>query len=876
MLVHAPGARDVLLERGENMSVLDELLAGVRSGSAGLLVLVGGEAGVGKTALLRQFCEAQDESARILWGACEPLRTPRPLGPLLDVAEVTGGELEELVAGTARPHEVAAALLRELRSHGPTVLVLEDVHWADEATLDVLALLAARLGPVPALVLASYRDDESDPAEQFRVALGELLRRPGRLRVEALSQAAVVEMAQPHGVDGHELHRKTGGNPFFVIEVLAAGGERMPGTVRDAVLARAARLSRPARRLLDAVAVVPGQVDLWLLELLAGELVDRLEECLASGMLSAGRMYVTFRHELARLAIEDAIAPDRRIALNRGVLAALAARGRDDPDFARLAHHAEAAGDVDAVLRWAPRAAERAAAAGAHREAAAQYARALSFADGLGLRARAELLHRRADECYMTDQFAEALEAQEGALDCRRELSDRRGEGDALWALARLLRFVGRTADAEAAALEAVEILESLTPGHELAMAYASVAHLRSSMEDREGTLTWGTRAVELAQLIDDPEALVYALTSIGAADFLAGTRDGITQLERALALAQRHELEEHIGRGFVNLIVWPIRHRMFAIAARYSETGSEYCIERGLDTWRLYLQACRARLELDLGRWSDAAGTAAAVLRDPRSAPVPRGWALAALGVVKARRGEDASEPLREAQALAWPSGELQRIGPVAAASAEAAWLIGENELVAQTTEAALELAIDHHSPWIAGELAYWRWQAGQRDAFPAGTLAEPFSLSIAGEWARATELWRQIGCPYEAALALAESDDQLVVRQSIDELQLLGASPAAAIVARRLRERGVRGVPRGPHPRTRENPAGLTARELEVLALLAEGLRNRQIAQRLVVSEKTVDHHVSAVLRKLDVRTRRDAASEALRLGLAHAESH
>jgi DNA-binding CsgD family transcriptional regulator/tetratricopeptide (TPR) repeat protein len=799
------------------------------------------------------------------------LRTPRPLGPLLDIAEATGGELEELVAGAARPHEVALELLRELRGRGPTVVVLEDVHWADEATLDVLTLLATRIGSAPALVLASYRDDDLGGADQFRAGLGELLRRPERLKVEPLSQAAVVELAQPHGVDAEELYRRTGGNPFFVIEVLAAGGERIPETVRDAVLVRSAHLSGPARRLLEAVAVVPGHVDLWLLELIAGEFVDRLEECLASGMLSSGSAYVGFRHELARLAIEEAIAPNRRIALHRGALAALATRGRDHPDVARLAHHAEAAGDVESVLRWAPLAAERAASTGAHREAAAQYARALKFADGLSLQRRAELLQRRADECYMTDQFAQAIEAQEGALDCHRRVGDPRGEGDSLRSLSRLLRYVGRTRDAQAAALEAVELLERVPPGHELAIAYSTVSHLRMSIEDHDGTKAWGTRALELARSLDDTEALVYALTNIGVVEFLAGEADGRIKLERALELAQRHGLEEHAGRAILSLVVWPLRHRMFDLAAGNLETGLEYCGERGLGTWRLYLHACRARLELDLGHWSEAADSAALVLRDPRSAPVPRGWALAALGAVRARRGDaETSALLAEARALAESSGELQRIGPLAAARAEAAWLAGDNASVAEATDAALDLALHCRAPWVAGELAYWRWQAGLRDELPAGAAAEPYSLSIVGEWARAAERWRTIGCPYEAALALAESDDQLAVRQSIVELQQLGARPAAAIVARRLRERGVRGVPRGPRPRTRENPAGLTSRELDVLALLAEGLRNAQIAQRLVVSEKTVDHHVSAVLRKLDVRTRGEAAAEAFRLGL------
>jgi DNA-binding CsgD family transcriptional regulator len=309
----------------------------------------------------------------------------------------------------------------------------------------------------------------------------------------------------------------------------------------------------------------------------------------------------------------------------------------------------------------------------------------------------------------------------------------------------------------------------------------------------------------------------------------------------------------------------------MFALAGGYLEPGLEYCSERGLDTWRLYLLACRARLELELGRWDEAGDSAASVLRDPRSAPVARGWALAALGLLRARRGDaEASAPIEEAQTLVRSTGELMQIVPVAAARAELAWLTGDHAAVGQVTNAALTLARDRRARWDVGELAYWRWQAGLCDELPAGLVAEPYQRSIAGDWARAAELWRKIGCPYEAALALAESDDHPAVRQAIDQLQQLGARPAAAIVARRLREQGVRGLPRGPRPATRENPAGLTARELEVLALLAEGLRNAEIAHRLVLSEKTVDHHVSAILRKLDVRTRGEASAEAAQLGL------
>ncbi len=867
----ASRSAEQLLEREQALTALDALLADVRSNMRGRLVLVGGEAGVGKTALLRVFCERQRPPVRVLWGACAPLRTPRPLGPLIDVAEALGGELGGLVAGAKRPYEVAVALLGELRGRSPTVLVLEDAHWADEATLDVLSVLAARVDPVPALVLASYRAEEVDSSEPLRFVLGELVRRPGRLKIEPFSIATVGELADAHGIDGQELYRRTGGNPFFVTEVLATGGARIPETVRDAVLARAARLDAPARRLLDAIAVVPGQVDLWLLEILAGELVDRLQECLESGIVTAVGTQVAFRHELARLAIEDATPPDRRLALHRCALAALAARESEAPDFARLAEHAEAADDGPAVLQWAPRAAERARASGAHREAAAQYARALRFADGQPPRLRGELLAARAQECYLTSQIDEAIAAQLEALKCHRRSGDRLDEGNALRALSRLLFFAGRASEAEPLVLEAIELLERLPAGHELAMSYANVSQRRMVVQEEKEAVAWGNRALELARALGDTETEAYALSNIAAAEFRSDSDAGRLKLEAALELAQRHGHEEHAALTFNRLVMFPVRHRRFDIAQVHLDAGLAYCTERGLDTFRLYLLGCRARMELDLGQWEQAADSAALVLRDPRSAQLARTWALVTLGLVRARRGDaDALAPLQEAHALVEPTFELDRITQVAAARAEASWLRGDHATVKQQTDAALALALDRLDPWAVGELAYWRSRAGLNDELPVALVAEPYHLSIAGQYTEAADTWRKLGCPYEAALVLSDSDDPGVARNGVEHLQQLGASPAAAIVARGLRERGIRGIPRGPRPRTRENPAGLTARELDVLRLIAEGLRNSQIAQRLVVSEKTVDHHVSAILRKLDVQTRGQAAAEAVRLGL------
>ena len=858
------------------MAALDEWLTAVVDSSHGRLVLVAGEAGGGKTSLLRRLREQHNDGPRFLWGACDPLFTPRPLGPLLDFAELTGGELEEVVARGARPHEVVAALIDQLGERA-TVLVLEDLHWADEATLDVLRLLARRLAIVPALVLATYRDDELDRAHPLRTVLGELARSEAisRLRLAPLSPAAVAELAEPQGIDPEELYRTTAGNPFFLTEVLATGGGEIPPTVRDAVLARVAGLSPAARTLLEAVAIAPPQVELWLLEALAGEMADRLEECLAAGMLRPQAGGVAFRHELARLAVEESLPLDVKVALHRKALAALEVPPDGAEDAARLAHHAEAAGEPQAVLRFAPAAGVRAASLGAHREAAAQYARALRFAEGVPLDVRAELLDRHADECWMIGEFTEAIEVHRQALECHRTLGDARRQGNSLRALSLLLWATGRRREAEDAGRDAVGVLEPLPPGRELALAYGALSRLCLYARDFEGAVAWSTRMLELAERLDDIAAAVHARATIAMVDFLEGVKGGREKLERSLELAQEAGLEEQAATTFGLLVFGATRAHAHSLAESYVDAGIEYCSERDLDVVRPYLIALRGVLELEQGRWGDAADSVALVL-----GPTGPGLgiasviALATLGRLRARRGDPEQwAPLDEALALTEPSGEHLRLAPVAAARAEAAWLEGRPEDTAQATEAAFELAQRLRDSWPIGELAYWRWRAGIEERTPPGA-AEPYARQIAGDWRRAADLWAELGCPYEAALALADADDDDALRRALEDLQRLGARPAAAIVARRLRERGARGLPRGPRRGTRRNPANLTPRELEILTFVAQGLRNAEIAERLFLSRRTVDHHVSAILRKLDVDSRGQASTEAVRLGLADQE--
>jgi DNA-binding CsgD family transcriptional regulator len=875
---HEPAARTTrvsseLLERSGHLSTLGGFLTDVASRQRGRLVLVSGEAGVGKTALVRRFCDDQRGSARVLWGNCDALFTPRPLGPLFDIAASTAGELEELVAAGAKAHEVVAALVRELGRRAPTVIVLEDVHQADGATLDVVRLLGRKVGTIPALIVATYREADLAGGHPLRIVLGELAtaRDVERLGIEPLSPAAVADLAESHELDPDELFRKTAGNPFFVTEVLGAQADEIPHTVRDAVLARAARLSMPARRLLEAVAALPPRADLWLLEAVAGDVVRDLEECLTSGMLASEPAAVAFRHELARLTVEESLAPDRRMALHREALKALADPPSGEPDLDRLAHHAEGAGDAEAVLRFAPAAADRAAALGAHREAAAHYARALPFAHRLPAEAFAELLERHSHECYLTNQGADAIDALERAIELRRGVGDTRKEGMALCSLSQILWCPGRDADSERAAREAVALLERLPAGRELASAYANLSQVSMNAEDAEGAAAWAERALMLAESLHETVIRTDALINLGAARYVTGLPGGREHLEEILEFSREAGLEEQAGRALLNLLWGATRQRDHAVVDEYLGWGLGFAEDRGLELWRTYLLAYRACSELNQGRWTEALDSASLVLRESFPSTLPPALAFTAIGLVRARRGDpDQWGPLDEALALVEPSRELQRLAPVAAARAEAAWLEGKADKVAGATGPAFELALQRGAEWPLGELACWRWRAGLLDE-PPPAAAEPYALQIAGEWQRAAELWQGIGCPYEAALALAGADDDDALRRALEVLQRLGARPAAAIVARRLRERGARGVPRGPRATTRENPAGLTAREAEVLELVAEGLRNADIAGRLFLSEKTVGHHVSAILRKLGVRTRGQASAEAQRLGIA-----
>jgi DNA-binding CsgD family transcriptional regulator/tetratricopeptide (TPR) repeat protein len=842
----------VLVEREGALNELKDTWEGVRRTGRGAIVLVRGEAGCGKTALLRGFADSISDP--VVWGACYPLSTPRPLGPFVDLAEQVGGALAEAVARDGKAHEIAAALTRSVLACGPAAVVVEDLHWADEATLDVLRLLARPIREHALLVLGSYRDDEVARGSAVQQALGDLGgSHTSRLDVPSLTVAAVKQLTRGTGLDPAALHRLTGGNAFFVTEALAAPAQDLPSTVVDAALSRLARLGLDAQQVVEAVAIVPEGCELWLVESLCG--LEHLDEAVAGGVLQSGPDGVSFRHEIARRAVEGTLPPYRRLVLHRTVLAALSAR--PDPDSARLAHHAEAAQDSPAVLVHAPLAAQRAARIGAKREAAAHWEQALRHCPAQDQARRADLLEEHAEAVYLLDGMAESITSLEQALAIRRELGDRLAEGRLLNFLVRRLGCAGREAEAPGVLATAHEVLESLPPSGELARTFALHAYDCMEVGDVEAARAWGWRAIELAREHDAIDVEIHALNTMGMSELLHGGEPDL--LLRSLALAREHDLDEAVGRALLNLSgAYADQRRVDTLAMM--EEAVQDCDRRGLELWRRYVVVSRAQLHLSLGRWDDAVGGIEDLLALTAGDASLRVLAWCVAAKVRLRRGDPgADEALATVRALARGHDAVGWAGPVALVAVEQAWVKGATaDQVQALSDDVLAAARAVDDDWLADELLRWRRLSGILGEPTTGrtALSEP-----------AVEHWRSAGCGVEAALSLLDIGEQV---EALALLQLIGAHGFASRVAKDLREAGVRDLPRGPRTSTRANPAQLTDRELEVLPLLAEGLANSAIAQRLVLSTKTVDKHVSAVLRKLGVSSRRDTAARALELGL------
>jgi len=841
-----------LVEREAQLGALGSWLAEAAAGE-GRLVFVGGEAGAGKSALVGEFCRSLPSNVPLYLGACEPLSAPRPLGPLSDIAPSLDSVIVERMREGDRSGVFTDCLAALTAGPVPKVMVIEDAHWADEATLDLLQYLSRRVGSTGALLVVTYRDDV-DRTEPISILLGDLASVPvvRRLAVPPLSPAAVAELTIDSDLDPVKLHAETNGNAFFVTEILRQGSHGMPVSVADAVLARVRRLRPAARETIEVAAVIGAKVEPAIARSVGEIGADELDECVANGFLLSEGPVLVFRHELARRAVLESIPPGRRSQLHAGVLRGLRELCGEPDYLARLAEHAEEAGDADAVLEFAPAAGDSASRLRSHREAAFQYARALRFAGRLSAADRAALLAKRADECLLLDQRDDAISAWREAIVLWEELGDRVRAGDGWRQLVCAYWNVGRRADSELAADRAVEILEPLGPSPELAWAYAEQCCLNMCAQD-PAALTWGEKALALAEEYGPPGAMARALQSSGTFMAINGDPEGEEMIRRGLDTALEAGLDKEAALAYNNLACAAWARLDLEAAAESASKGLQFCQDRDIHSYGLGNQSNLADFSFWAGEWDRAAELCKPVLA---SNHVSRIASMVVLARIRARRRDPEVWPLLdEARQLATGVAELQYTALVAAGRAEAHWLSGNSHLVAGEVRELFEQAMALKSSWHIGELGWWMWRSGELDDPPEGAI-RPFALQMAGDWEAAASEWAEHGFPYEAAMARLDSPHVTDLRSAVETFDRLGA-----VAARELA--GV--VPRGPRRSTRSNPDGLTSREVEVLGMVGRGLTDADIAKVLFISTRTVNHHVSSILTKLGVSSRTEAAEAA-----------
>jgi DNA-binding CsgD family transcriptional regulator/tetratricopeptide (TPR) repeat protein len=469
-------------------------------------------------------------------------------------------------------------------------------------------------------------------------------------------------------------------------------------------------------------------------------------------------------------------------------------------------------------------------------------------------------------ESYTIADSATAVAAQREAVALRRSLGDSRALGADLRWLSRIHWWAGDADEAQDAAREAVTVLEHAGDDRLLALAVSNIAQLRMLSDRYSEAVEHAERAITLAQKTEDSAILSHALNNLGTARWRGGDPDGRKQLEESLHVALAAGEVEHACRAYANLIWTLLDSLQYTEADRYLVPAMDLADRAEHLGFLTYLHVELAIRRLAAADWEDAERHAEFGIHDFLPARSP---ALTVLARVRTRTGRPgAGELLAEAQEIAVRTRELQRTGPVAAALAEAAWLRGDRAAVIETVTPVHAQARHLTGIPYRAELGYWLTKAGR--PVPLDDCDHPYALQARGHWREAAALWQSAGCPYEHAAAVAESPHPADKIEALSELDALGAEPLARLIRTELRGLGVKHVPRGPVASTRGNPAGLTERQLQVMRLLAQGLTNAEIAARLVVSVRTVDNHVRAILDKLDAPTRRHAAVRAEELGL------
>jgi DNA-binding CsgD family transcriptional regulator len=854
----------------------DDFLTSLRGGfkkaasGEGHCFFIMGEAGIGKTSLVKTFLkEVADESIEYV-GACDSLFTPRPLAPLYDLALQINEEWVQEIHSVSSRTELFTKFVHELsQRQRPVVVVFEDIHWADEATIDFVKFFARRISRTKCLFILTCRDDEVNQPYHLRNVMGELA--PDtftRIQLTPLSRQAVQKMADEKGYDGEDVYSISGGNPFYVNEILASYSLGVPDNVKDSILSVYNRLNDKTKNAWQLLSVVPEGLELLKIE---SSCQEAIADCMEKKILIIKNNKVVFKHELYRRTIEISLSPFKRIELNKKLLDVCLNSFEQDGEIERIVHHAKNANENELVVKYAPMAAKQAASVGAHIEASKLFLTAIEYSEGCAREQVVKFYEDYAYECYLTNQIKEAIIYQMKALKIWQEQNEIEQIGNSLRFLSRLWWFEGNRQQAENFARKSVEVLDKQPFSKAKAMAYSNMSQLEMLVDNTDDCIYWGEKAIAIAREVGDEETIVHAMSSMGSTLMLhsSSKQKGIGLLQESLSISLKNSYHEHAARAYAALASNGVTIKDYAFGKKMLEKGINYCDERDLDSLKLYMLAWKARLNLETGNWEEACTIANKLLRKENLLPVIKIGALVVAATIKIRKGgQDALPLLLEAKTMALKTIELQRIIPVLTALLEYEWITGKCFIEQEVLDRSIDLFVRAEKYSEQSRFDFWL-KSVRKQCLPINEKYKSNKTSDAKIVSEEAVSWEKIGCPYEQALCLSKgnSDD---TRKALSIMQKLGANAVCEKLKMEMRSSGIKKIPRGIRQSTKINPAQLTNRELDVLQLLKTGVQNKEIAQSLFISPKTVDHHISSILFKLEVNSRSKAVTEAARLGI------
>jgi len=850
-----------LLEREAPLSQLNNCLQNVLDNS-GYIVTISGEAGIGKTSLVEEFVGHLKNKIRIFWGTCDDLFTPRPLAPLYDIVHQLDSRLiDQLDSGASRP-SIFSNFLIEIQNCAPNIIVIEDVHWADESSLDLIRFIGRRINKSNTLLIITYRDDELRSNHPLRIALSSI---PSnyliRIKLTLLSEEAVKNLASISGKNKPELFKQTGGNPLLVSEVLSNNEIGTSITIKEMATSRINKLSPDSRNAIELLSVIPGRIEKWLIHKLVEDFT-LIDDGIESGLIKNEDDQITFRHDLTRMAIEETLSESKRIRFNSLVLNALLDQANNEHLLARIIHHSTKSNNHEAIIKYTPMAAKQASNLGAHRLACKIYGTALQYKELISAEQQLDFLEGYSYESFLTGQVNEAIKSSEEALKIFKKYPNPEREGEIYRRLSRILWYDCQDVNGEEYLDRAISIFEKLPLGRNLAMAYSNKSQTYVIREEYEIAIRWGIKALELARKLEDKEVEAHALNNIGCCKMLIEDESGENDLLKSLEISTENDLFEHATRAYVNLGSIHLQQRNLISADKYFARGLEYGNEKDIYVFSLCMAGHYAKAKLHFGLWDESIELSNYVLNQSSAPPGNTVMPLNVLAVIRTRRNDPgALKPLNEAAEMAASMGEMEKIVSVTAAKAEYFWLRNQLDQYADELEKIYFKILDQKNAWAIGEIAYWVWKAKRLEEIP-NIIAKPFKLHIEGHWQEAADIWEELHCPYEKALALSEGDED-AMKQSLEIFERLGASATVQLIKQKMRESGIKSIPKGPRQSTKDNFAGLTKRQFEVLKLVASGKSNSEIADNLYISAKTVDHHVSAIFSKLNIHSRIEAAT-------------